>query len=125
MDEKQLIQGLVAKTLNIANDEIASILYKEDGTLKEDAVETLVSKDAQRIQALKDMHSAELTKIHDKGYNKAKVETLSKFEKDLKDEYGIAESQATGKELVKEILSKLSKDTHLDEDKVKLHPKFI
>ncbi len=125
MDEKELLMGLVGKTLNIPNDELASLIYAEDGTLKPDSADVLVSRDAARIQALKDLNKDELTKVHDKGYKKAQAETLAKFEKELKDEFGISESNLVGKELVKEIVSKFAKDNNIDEEKVKVHPKFL
>jgi len=124
MDEKDLLKSLVGKTLNMPDDEIASI-YTEDGKLKDDALDLLVNKDADRIKALKDAHKDELTKVHDKGYKKAQAESLSNFEKELREEFQITDSTAKGKELVKEILSKMAKDTHLTEEQVKLHPKFL
>lgn len=125
MDEKELLTSLVGKTLNIPNEELASLIYNEDGTIKAEAVETLASRDATRIQALKDANKDELTKMHDKGYKKATAESLAKFETELREEYGISDVTLKGKDLVKEINSKISKDTTLDEEKVKLHPKFL
>jgi hypothetical protein len=125
MNEKELIEGIVGKTLNVPNEKIAEILYAEDGTLKSDALDNIVNLDAQRIQKLKDEHKAEETKIHDKGYKKAQSESLTKFESELKEEFGVPDSQSKGKDLVKEIVSKMAKDTGLTEEAVKLHPKFL
>lgn len=124
MDEKELLSSLVGKTLNLPNEEISALLYGEDGTIKPEALDELLTRDAGRIKTLKDEHEKELTKIHDKGYKKAQAESLSKFEAELKEEFQI-QADLKGKDLVKEIVSKMAKDTSLTEEQVKRHPKFL
>lgn len=120
---KEFITSLVGKTLNLSNEQLAEIVYESDGTtIKADAIDKLVEIDAKRISTLKDAHKAELTTMHDTGYNKGKGETLAKFEKQLKDEFKV-ESDLKGVDLVKEIIAKNAK-IDIDDEKVKLHPMF-
>lgn len=120
----ELLESLVGKTLNLPKEKLAEILYEPDGTTpKADAIDKLVEIDALRIKSLKDSHKDELTRMHDDGYSKAKGESLAKWEKQIKEEFGI-QSDAKGADLVKELISKGAK-IELDEEKIKLHPKYI
>ncbi len=120
----EFIEGLVGKTLNLPKEKVAELLYEPDGTtIKPDAIDTIVSLDALRIKSLKDAHKDELTKIHDEAYGKAKGEALTKWEKQIKEELGIT-TDAKGIDLVKEAISKAA-NVQMDEEKIKLHPKFI
>ena len=120
----EIIESLVGKTLNLPKDKLAEILYEADGTtIKADAVDKLAEIDAQRIKAIKDAHKEELTRMHDDGYSKGKGESLSKWEKQLKEELGL-QSDAKGIDLVKEAISKNTK-IEIDEEKIKLHPKYL
>jgi hypothetical protein len=119
-----LLSGFVGKALNIPNEQLAGIIYEPDGTtLKPDAVEQLLALDADRIKKLKDSHKEDLTKMHDKGYSKAKAETLSEYEKQLREENGITE-ELKGTDLIKAIVAKNAK-VEIDDEKVKLHPAYI
>lgn len=120
----EFIESLVGKTLNLPKEKLAEILYEADGTtLKPDAVDKLAEIDAQRIKAIKDSHKDELTRMHDDGYSKGKGESLTKWEKQLKEELGL-QTDAKGIDLVKEAISKAAK-VEIDEEKVKLHPKYM
>jgi len=83
----------------------------------------LVEIDALRIKSLKDEHKAELTRMHDDGYSKAKGESLAKWEKQIKEELGL-QTDAKGIDLIKEAIAKNAK-IEIDEEKIKLHPKYI
>ena len=120
----ELIKSLVGKTLNLSEEQVASYLYEEDGTtVKADAVDKFIEIDAARIKALKEAHKADLTAMHDRAYSEAKGETLSKYEERLKEELGL-QTEAKGIDLVKEAIAKFAK-TEIDEEKVKLHPRYI
>lgn len=120
----ELIKSLVGKTLNLSDEQVASYLYEEDGTtIKADAIDKFIEIDAQRIKALKESHKADLTAMHDRAYSEAKGEVLTKYEKQLQAELGF-ESDAKGIDLIKDAIAKFAK-TEIDEEKVKLHPKFI
>lgn len=120
----ELLESLVGKTLNLPKEQLAGILYEPDGTtLKADAIEKLVEIDAQRIKSIKDAHKEDLTRMHDDGYSKGKGESLSKWEKQIKEELGL-ETDTKGIDLIKEAIAKNSK-VEMDEEKIKLHPKYL
>ena len=84
-----LIKSLAGKTLNLSDERLAEILYESDGTtIKADAIDKLVELDAERIKKLKLAHNDELTRMHDTGYSKAKGEVLSKYEEQIRKEFG-------------------------------------
>ena len=121
-----LLTDFVGKSLNLPNEKIAEILYSDDGvTVKENALEELLRLDSERIKSARQLSKERESELHDKGYKKAQAETLSKFEQSLKEQFGVAESASQGLELVKDIIAKISKDTNLDDDKVKLHPLYV
>lgn len=121
-----VLKDFAVKSLNLTDEQFAEIVYSDDKTtVKDTAIAELLRLDAERVKALKAASKDDLTLMHDKGYNKGKIETLSKFEQSLKEEFGVVESKAQGSELVKEIINKISKDTKLDDDKVKLHPLYV
>lgn len=119
-EEKDLVTDFVSKTLGTPASEAASLLFntKEDGSadLKESAITTLLQKDADRVKTFKDAE----TKAHDKGYKKAQVEVLEKFESEVKAKFGIS-SDEKGVSLIESVVkSKVSTDgAELDEEKVK------
>lgn len=117
------LNALVGKVLNIPNEQIADY-YESDGTtLKADAIERFAQLDAERIRNIKESHKTELTTKYDDGYSKGKAETLSKFEKQIKETYGV-DADLKGIDLIKEIVSK-NANVEIDEEKLKLHPRFI
>lgn len=121
-----ILKDFAVKSLNITDEQFAEIVYSDDKqTIKENAIEELLRIDAERINNAKKLSKERETELHDKGYKKAQAESLSKFEKDLKDEFGVSESTSQGKDLVKEIIAKITKDTNLPDDKVKLHPLYV
>ncbi len=95
----EFVSNLVVTTLGVPQTEVASLLFeiKEDetGDVKPEALKTLLDKSAVKVAAFKDAE----TKAHDKGYNKAKAESISKFETELKTKFGIT-SDKQGLELI-------------------------
>jgi len=121
-----VLKDFAVKALNITDEQFAEIVYSDDkGTIKETALQELLNRDAERVTKLKSANKDELTQMHDKGYKKAQAESISKFEGSLKEQFGVAESTSQGIDLVKEIIAKISKDTNLDDEKVKLHPLYV
>jgi uncharacterized protein (DUF2249 family) len=119
------LKDFAVKALNLTDEQFAEIVYSDDkGTFKDNAVEELLRLDAERVSKLKSANKEELTKMHDKGHQKGLAEGLSKFEGSLKEQFSV-ETSSQGVELVKEIIAKISKDTNLDDDKVKLHPLYL
>ena len=121
-----ILKDFAVKSLNLTDEQFAAILYADDKTtVKETALTELLALDSERVKTLKAVNKDDLTKMHDTGYKKAQAELMPKFEQSLKDEFGVSESNSQGIELVKEIIAKISKDTNLDDDKVKLHPLYV
>jgi len=121
------LKDFAVKALNLTDEQFAEIVYSdaEHTTIKDNAIQELLRLDAERVTKLKSASKDDLTKTYDKGYQKAQAESLSKFETNLKEQFGVAESTSQGIDLVKEIIAKISKDTNLDDDKVKLHPLYV
>lgn len=112
--EKEVLTGLLSAAYQMDENGVAS-LYNEDGTeLKAEALQTLIDKDAQRIQSLK----PDTKKYFDDGYKKAQSESLTKFEKDILDKYGL-KSEKKGIELIDDLVAQYIKEGGTDEDKIK------
>lgn len=121
MEELDVLLGFVAKTLNIANTEVAALIKTDDGKVKDDALSTLLDKDKDRVKTLK-------TDAHDTGYKKANKEVMKTFEKDLREKFDL-ESDKQGFELIEDLLSvkvpKPDGKAKFTDDDVKKHPMFI
>lgn len=121
---KEQFDALLGRILNLPKEKVVEF-YEADGvTLKADAIDSIVSIDAQRIKQLKDANKEELTRMHDTGYSKAKGEALARYEESLRTEFGIDNKELKGIDLIKEVVAKHSK-IEIDDDKVKLHPRYI
>lgn len=125
-EEIKFVSDLVTTTLGVQQTEIASVLFdiKEDetGEIKADALKTLLDKSAVRVASFKEAE----TKAHDKGYSKAKAESITKFETELKEKYAIA-SDKQGAELIEFLVSEKIKGQggELDEEKIKRSPIYL
>lgn len=121
LTEKQLITGFLSKTLNMDEDGVAS-LYNEDGSIKDDALTSLLTLDVERVKKIKPNTDDIASQYHKKGTKEA----MQKFEADLKEKFG-TKSEKFGVELVNEIISEQVKKSGVDlnDDAVKKHPLFI
>lgn len=99
---KDVILGFLSKTLKMGNEQLAELLYKTDdeGNLtdefKEDALQSLLDLDAQRVQGLK----PDTKTIFDNGHKKGLKEGAERLEKALRDRFGIEDASATGDDLL-------------------------
>ena len=88
---KDIFLGFLSKSLNIDNEQLADLLYKksDDGTLTDDvnenALQTLLQLDAERVQKLK----PNTKEYFDNGYKKGQSEVASQWEKRLREKFGI------------------------------------
>jgi len=121
MNEKELLQKFLQKTLSLTGNEFAS-LY-EDDKLKDDAMDILEDKHSQKIQSIKEENKDLLTKKFDDGHKKGKKEALSDWEKQVKEEFEF-DSNASGVDFVRELVASQS-DTDVSEEKVKTHPLYL
>lgn len=119
--EKELLSGLLSAAYQMDDAGVAS-LYNEDGTIKNDALETLKKLDIDKVSKLK----VDTKKFFDDGYKKATSESLSKYEQTIQDTFKI-KSDKKGIELISEIISEQVKAAGgtINEDAIKKHPLFI
>lgn len=120
MDYEKIIRGLLSGPYKQDEGKISEIFNQADETL---ALAEIMNLDRERVSKLKPAEDGK-TKFQE-GYQKAKKEERSAFEKELKDEYGI-ESDLQGKDLVEHIVttkaaeaSKRKPGTDITEDEVK------
>ena len=122
MAEKDLLLGLLSKTLKKTNTEIESLIYEDSGELKENALTVLLDNDADRVSSIKSNYKVDKDEI----YGRAKREILSDTEKSLKKSFGV-ESDKKGEDLYNEIKTKLSKsdsNSNMTDEDVKKHPLY-
>lgn len=121
MEIKEFLSGVLSKTLNMDEAGVAS-LFNEDGTIKDESVQTILDLDVKRIGGLK----PDTKKFFDDGYKKASSEILTKRDKELSEKFGI-KSDKMGIELVNEIISEQVKKSGVDlnDEAVKKHPLYI
>ena len=120
---KTIITGLLSKAYNFDNGKIAELFKDGETELSEDQqkeiLQKLLDEDAKRVEAIK--KSVDTKPAFQDGYKKAQGEILTKFEKDLKEKFGL-ESDKMGLELVEELVSKKSEGGQggdLTEDAIK------
>lgn len=110
---KELVVSYISKTQGKTPEEVSSLLFKKNDAdnsevLVDDALTSLLDLDKARVNSQTQRFDTEKKDTYDKGYNKAKAESLSKFEKGLRDKYQISEDKQ-GDALVEAILEKQSK----------------
>ena len=120
---KTIITGLLSKAYNFDNGKIAELFKDGETELSEDQqkeiLQKLLDEDAKRVEAIK--KSVDTKPAFQDGFKKAQGEILTKFEKDLKEKFGL-ESDKMGLELVEELVSKKSEGGQggdLTEDAIK------
>lgn len=120
---KTIITGLLSKAYNFDNGKIAELFKDGETELSEDQqkeiLKKLLDEDAKRVEAIK--KSVDTKPAFQDGFKKAQGEILTKFEKDLKEKFGL-ESDKMGLELVEELVSKKSEGGQggdLTEDAIK------
>ncbi len=121
MEVKEFLTGVLSKTLNMDESGVAS-LFNEDGTIKDESLQTILDLDVKRIAGAK----PDTKKFFDDGYKKASSEILNKRDKELSEKFGI-KSDKLGVELVNEIITEQVKKAGVDlnDETVKKHPLFI
>ena len=120
---KTIITGLLSKAYNFDNGKIAELFKDGETELSEDQqkeiLQKLLDEDAKRVEAIK--KSVDTKPAFQDGFKKAQGEILTKFEKELKEKFGL-ESDKMGLELVEELVSKKSEGGQggdLTEDAIK------
>jgi hypothetical protein len=117
---KEIFTGVLSETLNLDENGVAS-LFNEDGSMKDDAKQTVLDLFAKRVSDLK---SGSQKTAFDDGYKKAQSEVLSKFESDFKAKTG-HKSDKKGIDLVLDYANTAKKEGELTDDELKKHPKVL
>jgi hypothetical protein len=124
MDEKSLVIGLLAKTLNKPVEELSELLYQkseDDGSekLKDDSLDVSLDLIEKKISKVKSSN-VDTKKIFDGAYKQAHKEIMEEFEKELRGKYEL-ETEKTGLDLIDEVVNKFkSDDSKLTPDKIKI-----
>jgi hypothetical protein len=126
MEIKELFEFTLTKFFNQTQEEVSELLYEADGKLKETASEALIQKFEAKINSLKTTDKEAIREAQEAGYNRAKKEVMTEFEKKLKESQGVA-SDKMGMELVDEIILKKSteKPTKPTDDQIKASKLYL
>lgn len=119
------IKDYAVKVLGMTDEEVQSLFKTDENgnqTLAENFAEVAAEKDRLRLDRIQNDHKDQLTKIHDKGYQKAQKEVMPKFESEIKKKYGY-ETDKVGIELIDDIVQ--SNKANSDIKDVKTHPDYI
>lgn len=120
------------KTAEEVNTGILSTIYKldetgvaslkeEDGSFKDDALDTLLKLDAERVKSLKGDPDA----LKRESYSRGKREAMEELERGLKEKHGVKETDKRGLELIDELLDlKVKAASGTDEEKVKASAQY-
>lgn len=101
MEEKELLLAYLSKTLNMDNSGVASLIYNEDGqALKPDALNTLVSKQAEII--------AKNRGKFDEGHKAGMKKKAEELESMLREKFDLSTDVTGVDALVEEALAKVS-----------------
>ncbi|MCB0764837.1 MAG: hypothetical protein KDB84_09040 [Flavobacteriales bacterium] len=121
MELKDVFQGVLVKALSLTEAEVSS-LTNEDGNLKDDALDVILSKHAEQVQKTREKAKAD----REEQYKRGLREKGTEYEKLLK-EAGVDVGDAKGEEAVQKLkdhIESLAKPSDLDDDKVKNSPLF-
>jgi len=128
MEAKELLIGVLTKTLNKTEEEVSDLLYQkaddsDELVMKEGALDLALDLDATRIDNIKTSIKPDKKRL-DGEYSRGAKETMDKFEKSAKELYNV-ESVAQGIDLVKEIVNSVSECNVITDDNVKKHPLYL
>jgi hypothetical protein len=118
---EEVLTGLLSTSYKLDEGSLSE-LKEADGSWKDDALDVLTRKDQERVTALK----GDVEKQLGERYSRGKREALEALEKQLRDEFGIKETNVQGVDLVKSIVAAKAKALEtLPDEKVKAHPLYL
>ena len=127
MNEKQILLGLLTKTLNRSEQEVIELLYQKDDKdeliLKDGAVDEILELDSARVVNIKKNAPVPKERL-DNEYKRGVKEGLKELESTVKEKYSI-DSEKLGIELIDELLADKSKKIKITDDDVKKHPLYL
>lgn len=124
---KNAVAGILATAYQTPADVIAELLPDSEEEFDGSKLEASVLElDKNRIQSSKD-HGK---KRFDEGYNKAKGETLNAYEEKIREEFGVADEELKGVDLIRKVVETGSSSTtkppkDLSEDELKTLPAVL
>jgi len=124
---EEILLGFASKALNLDGEQLSSLLYKADGEGKptkdynENALPELLRLHAAHIDTVRG--KVDDKAAFDRGHGAGKKEALEKFEKEVRQAFGI-ETDAKGLDLVRFAASSFAKN-ETSPDKIKLPPEFL
>ena len=125
---KKLLLAFVVKTTGKTAEEVSSLLFKTEAdveTIQANALDGLLELDRTRVAGFTSSVDAKVKEAHDKGFNKAKAESLAKLEGEIKEKYGISEDKK-GLDLIDAVIAaKASTGAETDEEKIKRSTVFL
>lgn len=127
MNEKEILIGLLTKTLNRSEQEVIELLYQKDDKdeliLKDGAVDAVLELDSARVENIKKNAPVPKERL-DNEYKRGRKEGLKELEGTVKEKYSI-DSEKLGIELIDELLADKSKKIKITDDDVKKHPLYL
>lgn len=121
---KEILIAFVAKTTGKSEEEVSSLLIKKEAdkeeTVQENALSSLLELDKTRISSF----DKKIKEQDDKGYKRGQAESLSKFEADVREKYGISDPKK-GTELIDAIIAAKSTAVETDETKIKTSKVYL
>lgn len=118
---EEVLTGFLSTNFKL-DDEGVTALKEADGSFKDDTNDKLTELHAARVATLR----GDVEKLKSDRYSQGKREALEGLEKELRDEFGVKETDKRGKELVKAIIAaSVNANGTIDENKVKAHPLYI
>lgn len=121
----KVLVAFVAKTTGKTEEEVSSLLKTKEADqekVQENALSNLLELDKTRISSF----DKKIKEQDDKGYKRGQAESLSKFEDQLKEKYGITDSKK-GIDLIDAVVNKqvAAASTGDDETKIKTSKVYL
>ena len=118
---EEVLTGLLSTSYKLDEGSLSE-LKEADGSWKDEAIDFLTRKDQERVTALR----GDLDKQLGDRYSRGKREALEGLEKQIRDEFGISDTDAKGVELVKSIVAAKAKALeNIPEERIKVHPLYL
>lgn len=118
---EDILNGLLSTSYKLDEGSLSSLKH-EDGSWNDDALDRLLELDQKRVTALK----GDIDKQLQERYSRGKREAMEGLEKQLRDEFGIKDSDARGIDLVKSIVAAKAKALEqIPDERVKVHPLYL
>ena len=126
MDIKEILRGVLTTAYKMSDGKVTELLEK---TEQEEILTAILEKDKERIKTYG-------TAQFQDGFKKAKKETLTDFEKSLREKFAISDDTLQGETLIESIVTakieevkaatgSSGKKGELTEDEIKKHPLYL